>query len=402
MMVSPQNHKSCPEPPCGALDITDPDKSLKIQELVQDVWSDIIKVNIDNMVHIGGDELKKGCIISNRQKNLQSSFENYIKVLSNYIKINNKTTIMWEDILTPYLKTKKSPLNKSIIIETWLGDNIPAITDMGHSVIATGTFWYLDVGRNTFFLDNPSWAMFAAWQYMYNRDITLGVKDKTKVLGGEVCVWGETIDESNFESLTWPRASTVAEVLWSNPIFNENQQGVRTRLQDKNNQRTDVWKRFQYHRQDLISMGVKASPVAPPFCLENPECTQYANSADRNKVVWPNTLFSSPGPLSYCTKDDPCIGVENQVSQCQNNKNYTKINGNCVKTYTNFVEEKCPANTVPVAALDDNYNQANVCMGASRANASVPNSGLQQNKLLGQFKSSLCYDKNGWTLYNNL
>ncbi len=414
-----QNHGSCPEPPCGVLDITNKDKLPKIQSLVQAVWSDALQTTGDSFAHIGGDELKKGC--TKNPADLQNDFVSYVNNLVAFMKKQGKTSIMWEDILAPYLGTKNSPLDKDVVIETWLGDHVPEIIDLGHKVIATGTFWYLDVGRNTFFLDNPSWAVFAAWQYMYNRDILNGVpKDKIgNVLGGEACVWGETIDKTNLESLTWPRASILSEVLWSNPAFNTNLQGVKTRLQDNKNQRTDVWKRFQYHREDLLKLGLYASPVAPPFCVDNELCTDYANDPSRNKVVWPRAMSSGqrdlalsvPGLLSYCTANDPCIGVAQQTTEMSNKacpKDHAMINGECIKSYPDFTNGTCPSNTVPVAAMDDNWAQANVCMGASKNAGSsspggfIPGVGLQQNASVGQFPATLCYDTNGWTLYDNL
>jgi hexosaminidase len=40
--------------------------------------------------------------------------------------------------------------------------------------------------------------------------------DEKKVKGGEACLWSEYIDNENLIQTTFPRASAVAERLWSN------------------------------------------------------------------------------------------------------------------------------------------------------------------------------------------
>lgn len=60
--------------------------------------------------------------------------------------------------------------------------------------------WYLDR------LDVP-------WEGFYNAEPLEGINDTSKqklVLGGEVCMWGETADASNVQQTIWPRAAAAA------------------------------------------------------------------------------------------------------------------------------------------------------------------------------------------------
>ena len=71
--------------------------------------------------------------------------------------------------------------------------------------------WYLD-GLGT------------SWQDMYLLEPSKGITDPAQlslILGGESCMWGETVDASVILATIWPRAAAVAERLWSRMTLND-------------------------------------------------------------------------------------------------------------------------------------------------------------------------------------
>lgn len=77
------------------------------------------------------------------------------------------------------------------------------------------------------------------------------VEQKSNVIGGEACVWGELVDATNAIQKTWPHAASVAERLWSD-------EGVRDV--------DDAYRRLQAFRCRLLARGIRAAPVGPGFC----------------------------------------------------------------------------------------------------------------------------------------
>ena len=63
------------------------------------------------------------------------------------------------------------------------------------------------------------------WKNVYNCEVfTSGSNEaKERILGGEACLWGEFVDGTNLLSRFWPKASAVAERLWSPATINNSE-----------------------------------------------------------------------------------------------------------------------------------------------------------------------------------
>jgi hexosaminidase len=91
---------------------------------------------------------------------------------------------------------------------------------------------------------------------MYTNEPTSGLSptsDPSLLLGGESCMWGETVDPSDLDQTIWPRAAAVAERLWS---------PVEALPTDAGGEEMDeVEARLQTFRCLLTRRGIAAAPV---------------------------------------------------------------------------------------------------------------------------------------------
>jgi hexosaminidase len=158
--------------------------------------------------HVGGDEVENKqwddnpSIQAFKQKHqlkdnaaLQTYFnERLFKILQKH----GKKMVGWDEIMNPKLP-------KDIVVQSWRGqESLGAGARQGFNGILSAGY-YLD--------HNESAAQLYSVDPLPGNE--LSAAESSKILGGEVCMWGESINPEKIDSRIWPRTAAIAERLWS-------------------------------------------------------------------------------------------------------------------------------------------------------------------------------------------
>lgn len=239
----------------GPIDPSEPQAYAHVRALLRELTG----LFGERMFHAGGDEVDHECWRSNPHVNAfmhahNISAGNY-SALSNFYMARvgqmlaqmNKTMLVWQEVFDDGANL---PRNQTIVhVWKYINDK-PAYMLKMREVLKAGyrallsSCWYLnyiDYGQD--------------WDKFYQCDPAgepIEPHLAELVLGGEICMWTEFVDETNVESRTWPRASAAAERLWS--------------PQDKRNSQ-EFAHRLEQIRCRLVYRGIKAEPVnGPGYC----------------------------------------------------------------------------------------------------------------------------------------
>lgn len=221
-------------------------------EFMAQLFKEISTVFPDAYIHLGGDEVDFSCWKSNpdiqKFMNQQGFGTDYSKLESFYIQrlldivaATKKGYMVWQEVFDNGVKLKDDT-----VVEVWKGNDMKEelqnVTGAGFTTILSAP-WYLDYisyGQD--------------WQRYYKvepLDFTGTDAQKKLVIGGEACLWGEYVDATNLTPRLWPRASAVAERLWSDASV------------------TDVgnaYTRLAQHRCRMVRRGIPAEPLFVGHC----------------------------------------------------------------------------------------------------------------------------------------
>ncbi|CAB4270693.1 unnamed protein product [Prunus armeniaca] len=225
-------------------------------DVVSGILTDMRKIFPFELFHLGGDEVNTTCWSSTRhvkqwlqQHNMttKDAYQYFVLKAQEIAISKNWTPVNWEETFNTF----PTKLNPKTVVHNWLGPGVcpKAVAKGFRCIFSNQGVWYLD------HLDVP-------WEDTYNAEPLEGINDVSQqklVLGGEVCMWGETADTSDVQQTIWPRAAAAAERLWSRREATSARNGNLTALP-----------RLQYFRCLLNRRGVQAAPVTNFYARSPP------------------------------------------------------------------------------------------------------------------------------------
>lgn len=199
----------CPSPTCTSP--LDPSSSTTFS-LMQSLFTEVAAIFPEQLFHLGGDEVDTSCwsetprIVAWMNSMNFTTDDTYMYMVEKghqYVSAANHVPVNWEEVFN-HFGTKLDP---ATVVHIWLNQAVLSqVVAAGYrGILSNQDVWYLD------HLDTT-------WQQFYENEPWQGITDpkqQSLVLGGEVCMWGETVDESDLFNTVWPRAAAAAERLWS-------------------------------------------------------------------------------------------------------------------------------------------------------------------------------------------
>nr|KJB14661.1 hypothetical protein B456_002G136400 [Gossypium raimondii] len=215
-------------------------------KVIDGILSDFSKIFNFKFVHLGGDEVNTSCWtttprirnwLKKHGMNESQAYQYFVLRAQNIALSHGYEIINWEETFNDF----GNKLSRKTVVHNWLGGGVAqrVVASGLRCIVSNQDKWYLD------HLDTP-------WQEFYaNEPLTniTNLKQQKLVIGGEVCMWGETVDGSDIEQTIWPRAAAAAERLWT--PFDKLAKNPR-----------DVTGRLAHFRCLLNQRGVAAAPVA--------------------------------------------------------------------------------------------------------------------------------------------
>eukprot|EP00250_Pteridium_aquilinum_P022617 c25469_g1_i1 orf=161-1873(+) len=214
-------------------------------EVIDKILTDFRKIFPFGLFHLGGDEVNTDCWdntpevkqwLDDQEMTAHEAYVFFVLRAQQIALSHGWEPVNWEETFNEFADM----LDPRTIVHNWLGPGVaPKVVAKGfRCIVSNQDVWYLD------HLDVP-------WQSFYTNEPLDGITNSTEqelVLGGEVCMWGETVDASDLLQTIWPRAAAAAERLWSPVDYTSGSLD-------------EVEARLEYFRCVLNQRNIAAAPV---------------------------------------------------------------------------------------------------------------------------------------------
>ncbi len=185
----------------------------------------------------------------------------------------------WDEIFHPALP-------RDIVIQSWRGQE---------SLAESARQGYQGILSNGYYLDH---ILSAGRHYQVDplsgAAADLSPDERTRVLGGEACMWSEFVTWETIDSRIWPRAAAIAERLWSPAEVNDAEDMYR-RL-EVTSQRLELLgltHRSSYERMlrrltnygPIDALKTLADVLEPVKYYERPRSREYTSLMPLNRLV---------------------------------------------------------------------------------------------------------------------
>jgi len=166
-----------------------------------------------NLIHLGADEVSYECWEASptiqaweKQNNINGSegtYEYFVDRTASIARKLNRLPVQWVEVFEHF----GSNLDNNTVIHIWKEKTtLDEVVVAGYrALLSNQDVWYLDhleVSWDSFYLNEPT-------------DGLSPTADASLILGGETCMWGETVDGSDLDATIWPRAAAAGERMWT-------------------------------------------------------------------------------------------------------------------------------------------------------------------------------------------
>ncbi|XP_053677252.1 probable beta-hexosaminidase fdl [Anopheles nili] len=260
----------CGEPPCGQLNPKNNNTYLILQRLYEELLEIVGPLDY---FHIGGDEVNLECWQQHfNDSDMRTLWCDFMLQAYHRLQLastrQNMTAPRMVGVWSSGLTSAPCLSKGAFAVQVWGGSKWPEnfqLINGGYSlVISHVDAWYLDCGfgswRST---GEGACSPYRNWQTVYKHrpweEMKLTSLQMRQILGGEACLWTEQVDESILDARLWPRASALAERLWTDPIEERYSESVPL----------EVYNRMSVFRNHLLELGLRAEPIFPKYCAQN-------------------------------------------------------------------------------------------------------------------------------------